>query len=98
MTSAAVLIYLQHLIISYQSRRSRIIAGQIAPENKRRTEDAPQRHERLLLVGSQLGWRATAFFRGDTQSSQRKHIGIGPGIVLGHILRPIACVVELFLQ
>src|SRR6266404_281529 len=98
MVSTTVLIYRKHLVVSDQSGSRSIIARQISTEDKWRAKYAPKRHQCLLLAGSQLCRRSSAFFRRDAQSSERKHVRIRPCVVLSQKLRPVPRVIELLLE
>ncbi len=98
MSAVAVLVYVENFFIRDERRCRRIVARQIAAEDQRRAEDAPERHHRLLLIGRELGGRASAFFAGHAQFAEREHVRVRPGVVLAHELRPVAREIELLPQ
>src|SRR5579872_724790 len=98
MPTAAVLIDLKHFLVYDQRRRRSIVRREIASKDKRRPKDAPQRHHGLLLIGSELRRRTSAFDARNPKLAQRQHVCVGPGIIPAHERRPIARVVELLPQ
>src|SRR5438270_11027023 len=69
--------------IGQQRNRPTISRWKTAPDHQRRTEDAPQRHERALFVVRQAGlaWLAPAWC--GAKISQGEHVCIGPVAWLG---------------
>ena len=51
----------------------------MAAEHQRRTQEAPQRHQRALLRRGEPALAVIPDMRTDTDATQRKHVGVGPG-------------------
>src|SRR5579871_1453194 len=66
MSLMTVLIYSENFFVGNERRCCCIVARQIATEDQRRTEDAPQRHHRSLLVWRELRRSTSAFLVGYT--------------------------------
>src|SRR5215467_12923973 len=95
MPTMTLLVDLDNFFIRDQRGGRRIVARKVPSENQWRTKNAPQRHDCLLLVGSELGRRSASFYTRHAQLAEREHIRIGPSVALSNERCPVARVIEL---
>ncbi|MNI48687.1 hypothetical protein D3C73_1032630 [compost metagenome] len=79
--SAALAVHAQNLAVGKQRQRPVVVVPQLAAEDQRRAEDAPERHHRQLLVTREPGpaVRSPAIHRADADVAERQHIAVRPG-------------------